>query len=115
MMRAIDHLLTQSLTIQARNASTTNAYGEATVGPVGSPVQTYGYIERNTSRELLIDRDTALTDWIGYLRADAVIGRLDYINFQSQKFEVQGEPEYCYNPRTQQISHIRVDLLVVTG
>jgi hypothetical protein len=114
-MSAIDHLLTQPITIQNRAQNGTNGYGEPVVGDVGSPVATVGYIERKSSEELLVDRDTTTTDWTGYLLASATIGRLDYINFQSQKFQVMGEPENCYNPRTKVVSHIRVDLVAVTG
>lgn len=108
------NLLNQPLTIQ-KVGSGTNDYGDETSTDSGTPVAAVGFIEQQTSIENLNDRDTVITDWIAYLPAGADIAHRDYINFGSQKFQVTGEPENCYNPRTQQVSHLRMKLTVVNG
>lgn len=108
---SIAHLLTQPLSIQAR-ATAADGYGDPVLGPSGSPVVVLGFLEQQTTVEHLLDRDTTVTKWVAYLPAATAIGRFDYLTFQSSRFEVTGEPEHCYNPRTKIVSHIRCDLTV---
>lgn len=114
-MSAIDHLLNEACLIQNNTTGSSGAYSDTTVVPNGSPVAGVGYLEQQTTVEFLIDRDTSVTKWVGYFPLPTVIGRLDYVTFNSQKFQVMGEPENCYNPRLKTVSHIRCDLTVVTG
>jgi len=114
-LSAIDHLLSEACTIQNQSSTGTGFYGGPVVGPSGSPVNATGYLEQQVTVELLVDRYTTVTRWIGYFPLGTVIGRLDFVTFNSQKFQVMGEPENCYNPRTRVVSHIRCDLTVVNG
>lgn len=109
----IADLLTEACTIQVRSG-TANSYGDTILGASGAPVNAVGYLEQQTTIENLVDRDTTVTKWVGYLPASTSISRFDYITFQSKTFEVSGEPENCYNPRTQVVSHIRLHLTVVS-
>lgn len=113
-MSAIDHLLNEACTITRRSVSGTNSYGSPALVEA-APAAAVGYLAQESSTELLNSRETVVSRWIAYLPAATAIGALDYITFQSQKFEVQGAPEQCYNPRTKTISHQRAQLVVVSG
>lgn len=107
--------LNQPLTIQRMGGTTTNAYGDTVLAGIGAPVAVTGYLEQGSSTENLTDRDTVVSRWTCYLPAGTEISHLDYINFKSQKFQVDGEPEFVYNPRLHNVSHIRCQLVVVSG
>lgn len=112
---SIQRLLNQPLTVQTMGTSGVDEYGDATPAALGPPVAVNGYLEQRNTVEHLNDRDTVLSQWECYLPANTVVGHLDYINFQSQKFQVDGEPAHAYNPRTRQVSHIVCKLVVVDG
>ena len=112
---SLPRLLNQPLTIQKRGGTVTNAYGDKELGSVGAPVAVKGYLAQNASTEYLDDRDMVVSRWTAFLPAGTDISHLDYINFQSQKFQVDGEPEFAYNPRTQTVSHVVCKLVVVDG
>lgn len=108
----LTRLLSQSLTIQKIGAGTADSYGDIHPMATGSPVPVLGFIEQVTSIENLNDRDTTITTWKAYLPAGTDIGYLDYINFNSQKFQVSGEPWAVFNPRIAAVSHIICELVV---
>ena len=112
---SLARLLNQPLTIQKRGGTVTNVYGDTELGSVGAPVAVKGYLVQSSSLENMDDRDMVVSRWTAYLPAGTDIGHLDYINFQSQKFQVDGIPEFAYNPRTEAISHIVCQLVVVVG
>lgn len=112
---SLSRLLNQPLTVQKMGGSTTNVYGDTVATEAGSPVAVSGYLTQESSTEFLIDRDTVVSRWVAYLPVGTDVGHLDYINFQSQKFQVDGEPERFYNPRTKAVTHIRANLVVVYG
>jgi hypothetical protein len=96
-------------------SSGVDEYGDAIPASLGTPVSVSGYLEQRTSVEHLNDRDTVVSQWECYLPAATAVGHLDFINFESQKFQVDGEPAHAYNPRTRQVSHIVCKLVVVNG
>ena len=108
-------LLSQPLLVQAIGVTSTNGYGGEVTGPIGAPVPVMGYLEQVTSNEFLVDRDTTVSTWQAYLPAGTSITHNDQILFQSQKFEVQGEPMFAFNPRAKSVSHIVCKLVVVNG
>ena len=112
---SILHLLNQALTIQTMGVSTTDAYGTLVPGALGAPVAVLGFLEQQTTTEDLLNRDTTKTIWQAFLPAGTVIGHLDYINFNAQKFQVDGSPWAVWNPRTQLVSHIVCKLVVIEG
>ena len=109
------NILNQPLTIQPRGLGTPDAYGNEVMVPVGPPVATTGYLEQRTSAEFLVNRDTVVSNWWAVLPPDAVINHKDYITFQSVIYEVIGEPEFKWNPRTGSIHHIEARLVVIQG
>ena len=56
-----------------------------------------------------------MSNWWAVLPPDAVINHKDYITFQSAIYEVIGEPEFKWNPRTGSIHHIEARLVVIQG
>lgn len=107
--------MTQPLTVQTVGAGANDEYGDETAANLGAPVAVSGYLDQTTSVEHLNDRDTVVSQWQCFLPANTVVGHLDFINFQAQRFQVDGEPAHAYNPRTRQVSHIACKLVVVNG
>lgn len=109
-----DRLLNQPLQIVRRTAGTRDEYGN-TVPAFAAPDPTTGFITFTQSMERVNDRDVVVTSRDCFLRAGTVIGPLDRVLFEAQSFEVDGEPERVWNPRTGSESHLRVRLATVTG
>ena len=112
---SLRQLLSQPLTVQAVGPVSLNSYGDEIPGALGAPVAVRGYLEQVSTVETLLDRDTVVTKWKGHLPATTIIGHLDYINFQAQRFQVNGAPYHAFNPRTRSVSHIECELVVVDG
>jgi len=110
---SLARLMNQPLTIQKVGGSAVDEYGNAKPGALGAPVATVGYLEQKQTVETLNDRDTVVSTWVAYLPATTDISAFDRINFQSQSFEVNGEPWHVYNPRSQAVSHLQMELTVV--
>ena len=108
-------LLNQSLTIQTIGSTTKDEYGNQIASGVGSAVPVKGFLDQRSSIEFINGRDTTVSQWWVILPAGTVIGHLDYINFNSQKFQVDGEPHQVYNPRRRQVSQIECKLVVVNA
>ncbi len=111
---SINHLLTQSLTVQTVGGSTIDAYGNAVPGAVGAPVAVRGYLEQSSTTEFVNARQTTVTTWQAYLPADTAIHPMDFIMYNSQKFQVDGEPWLVWNPRVGAVSHIQCKLTEVS-
>lgn len=110
---SLARLMNQPLTIQKMGGSALDEYGNASPAALGAPLSAVGYLEQSQSIETLNDRDTVVSMWVAYLPAGSNIGPFDRINFNGQKFEVKGEPWQVYNPRTQAVSHLQMELTVV--
>lgn len=111
----VGRLMNQPLTVQKVGPATQNAYGDWIPGDVGASVATTGFIAQESSTEYLVNRDTTVTLWKAFLPAGTDIGHLDYINYQGQKFQVDGEPYHVWNPRTRAEAFIECKLVVVNG
>lgn len=111
---SILRLMTQPLTVQTVEGTTTDEYGDTVPTPAGDPVPMFGFLEQKDTIEYLNDRQTVVSKWKAFLPATTVIGPMDYINFDSQKFQVDGEPEHLWNPRTKSVHHIECKLTVVS-
>jgi hypothetical protein len=107
-------LMTQALTIQTVGVTSTDAYGNVTAGPVGVPVAALGFLEQKDTIEYQTDRETVVSKWTAFLPAETVIHPMDYLNFNAQKFQIDGEPHHVWNPRIGAVSHIECKLTVVT-
>lgn len=122
---SIQRLMNQPLTIQSIAGTTTDEYGNTVPTPAGDPVPTFGFLEQKDTIEYQDDRQTVVSKWKAFLpttrldeatqtQVPVVVGPMDYINFESQKFQVDGEPEHLWNPRTKSVSHIECKLTVVS-
>jgi len=105
-----DRLLNQPIQIVRRVSG-----GRDAVPTFATAVASTGFITFTQSTERVNDRDVVVTTRECFLRAGTAVGPLDRIIFQSQTFEVDGEPERVWNPRTASESHVRVRLATVTG
>lgn len=111
---SLRRLLSQPLTIQGVGVATVDDYGNAVPGPAGDPVPVMGFLEQKDTIETVLNRETVVSHWHAFLPATTVIHPMDYINFAAQAFQVDGEPEHLWNPRTRSVSHIECKLTVVT-
>ena len=112
---SLARLMSQPLTVQAVGPSTQDVYGTWVPGPIGAPVAVNGYLEETLTTEFLVNRDTTVTHWKAYLPAGTAITPSSYVNFNAQKFQVDGAPWLVFNPRTKATDHIECKLTVVTG
>jgi hypothetical protein len=108
-------LLTQPLTIQTVQTGTLDEYGDQIQASYGAPVSAFGFLEQRKTDEMLVDRDTVVSDWKCWLQAGTAIGHLDFITYNGQKFQVNGQPHEVWNARKGVVSHIEVELVVVDG
>jgi hypothetical protein len=108
-------LLNQALTIQTIGSTTLDEYNNQIPGGIGNAVPVKGFLEQRGTTEFINGRDTTVSQWWVMLPAGTVIGHLDYINFNSQKFQVDGEPHQVYNPRTRVVVQIECKLVVVNA
>jgi hypothetical protein len=111
---SLPRLLNQPLTLRRWTTDALDEYGNMVEGAADTVI-VYGYIEQTDSTETLIDRDTVVTNWTGYVPADTEIGHLDYITFEGNTFQVNGAPNPVYNPRLKRLSHQTVKLTSVLG
>ena len=111
---ALARLLNQPLIIQSVSTSSKDEYGDQ-IKTDGAQTNVVGYLELTQSIEHLLDRDVTVSNWQAYFPAGTVISKMDYVIFNAQKFQVDGEPWNVYNPRTRLISHILCKLVVVNA
>ena len=111
---SLAQMMCQPLTVQKVAGTTTDAYGNSVPTAIGSPVAALGYLEQTDTVEFLLNRDTVVSKWTAFFPAITVIGAWDYVNFNAQKFQVDGNPWRVFNPRTKAVSHIQCKLIVVT-
>lgn len=107
-------LLTQALSLQSVGPTTTDAYGNAIPGAIGAPVTVYGYLEQTATTEDITSRQTTVTSWQAYLPPGTAIHPMDFLTYNGQKFQVDGEPWQVWNPRTATVSHIQCKLVEVS-
>lgn len=106
-------LMNQPCTVQAVGNGT-DEYGNTVPVAVGPPVSAVGYFEQVETIEYLLDRQTVVTKTKGFFPEEVVIAPRAWVNFQSEQFQVDGEPWHVYNPRTKLVSHIECKLTVVS-
>lgn len=106
-------LLRQPLTVTAPGADAPDEYGNLKP-TAGVAVQELGFLEMKSTQETLLNRDTTVTKWHAMLMPDSTVTALSTVTFNGQTFQVDGEPWRVFNPRTAVVSHIEVDLTVVS-
>ncbi len=104
----VEALMVQSVTLQIPSGETRNSVGElfATYDEVSDLM----YIEPKHSEEVLSDRNTPITDWIGYARPGVPFASDWRVVYGNHIFEVQGDPRPWFDPRTGVLSHNEIDL-----
>jgi hypothetical protein len=109
-------LANEVLTWQKVGVSGTDAYGDEITGTVGVGVATFGYLEQTNSVEFNVDRSTSVSQWKVILWDVSLgIGHNDYLTFQGQQFQVNGEAWRVYNPRTKVVHHLECNAIAVVG
>lgn len=104
-------LFNQPLTIR-RTVAGVDEYGNEVRTP-GQPTQMLGYLEQSSSVEHVDDRDMVVTSWRLFLPADAQIDALDVVEFEGNTWQVVGNPDRKWNPRTRRAEYVRAELTAV--
>ncbi len=104
----VEALMVQPVTLQIPSGETENSVGE--VFPTYDEVPDLMYLEPKHSQEVLQDRNTPITDWIGYGRAEVEFVSTWRVVYGGHIFEVQGDPRPWFDPRTGVLSHKEIDL-----
>lgn len=81
---------------------------------LGDGVPTQGLLQQASTTEYTTDRDTTVTQWVIFLPAGTVIGPQSQVVYDGQTFQVDGQPERVWNPRTASVSHVEAKLREVT-
>lgn len=111
----IPFLLTQPATITPRTPGTTkDEYGNTAMVD-GTPFDTVGYFEQTQATEVLVDRQTYISDWLIVLHAGTPVSSADRITHDGQSFELVGPPWPVWNPRLGVVSHIECRSKAITG
>lgn len=110
---SIQRLLRQPLVLQ-RTGTATDAYGNEVRVVGDTPVQVRGFVVQESSTEALLNRDTVTTGLKGFLPAGTEVSAYDYIIFDGSTMQVQGQPHIVFNPRTATVSHVEVNLQVIS-
>lgn len=110
----IGRLFTQPVTVIPVSTGLADRYGDATK-VAGIPVATFGYLEQRTAVEVIVDRDTYSSEWVGFLPEGTVVGPADHLLFDGVSYEVIGPPHRVWNPRTGGEHHVECQLRVVSG
>jgi head-tail adaptor len=99
--------LTQTLTIQRLNASRDEIGG--TVPGIASSADVSGYIEPVTGEEDLVNRNTPIGEWMGYVPAGTDVATEDRVAYSGHTFEVEAVEPFSHWGGAG-IDHIRLRL-----
>lgn len=110
---SLSRLMGQPVLVQPMT-TTKDEYGNDQPSTLGAPVSETGYLEQKDTVEYQLDRETVVSRWTCYLHASSVVTALSQITFNTQTFQVDGEPWHAWNPRTSSVSHIECKLTVVS-
>jgi hypothetical protein len=104
----VEALMTQPVTLRVRTGETQNAIGEPTATFAES--STTMYLEPLQTSEVLADRNTPITEWVGYGRADIDFTAWDQIVYGDHTFDIAGAPLPKFNPTLGAVSHVEMPL-----
>lgn len=104
-------LLTRPVTVSTPTDGEVDEYGEPTAGTPTS-VTVNGYVEQKTTREITDGQQTAQGEWWAALPTGTAVDATSTLTIvdSGQTFHIAGEPETKWNPWTQTVEFIRVEL-----
>lgn len=107
-------LLNQPIVVERWSAGPTDGYGNPTRAKA-SEYSVLGYLEQTDATEVAVDRETFVSNWLLVLPAGSAIDGGDRVRYDSDSYEVVGQPARPWNPRTRREDHVEVRLRQVTG
>lgn len=111
----ITALMNQPVDIIRRTISgTADEYGN-TPTVEADPVETVGYLEQTDATEVLVDRETYISDWLIVLPSGTPVDSSDRIEALGRSFEIIGDPREVWNPRLQVVGQIEIRAREVNG
>ena len=111
----IARILTMTGTLVTMRPGTPDVYGNTArvADPVTASVRCY--IEQVDAVEVIVDRETYIANYIGFLPAGTTVGPADHLVVGGATYEVIGPPDSVFNPRTGTEHHLEVNLRTVVG
>ena len=111
----IARIFTMTGTIVTMRLGAPDVYGNTArvADPVTASVRCY--IEQVDAVEVIVDRETYIANYIGFLPAGTAIGPADRLIVAGITYEIIGPPDSVFNPRTATEHHIEVNLRTVVG
>lgn len=110
----LDRMLRQQVTIERRSAGTTDAYGNQ-VATTSATKTLLAYLQPTATTEVLVDRETYLSDHLLVLPPDTEIDGSDRVVHDGRTYELVGPPMRRFNPRTRSEHHLECNLRLVQG
>ena len=107
-------MLTQTATVEHRSATSVDAYGNEVATTV-STTAVSAYVEQTAATEVIVDRETYVTDWLVVLPAGTVIDASDQILYGAHTLKVVGPPARPWSPRTRAEHHVECRCVEVVG
>lgn len=105
----VEALMVQPVTLRVRTGETpVGNIGETE--PVFTELATTMYLEPLQTNEVLADRNTPITSWVGYGRAEIDFTAWDQIVYGDHAFDIAGAPMPKFNPTTGAVSHVEMPL-----
>lgn len=112
---SLSALLNEPVDIIGRTEGTTrDVYGN--LAPVeADPVETVGYLEQTDATEILVDRETYISNWLIILPAGTAVDAGDRVEALGKSFEIIGDPREVWNPRLQVVGQIELRARETSG
>lgn len=108
------NLLKQSQTLRHMGVTGQDDYGNDVYGVVSTGT-VLGYLEQTEAREITLDRETYISDWLDVLPAGTTVDANDEIVYGGVTYEVIGPPDHVWDPRLGAEDHIECRLRVTSG
>lgn len=102
-----EELLTQPVTVRVP-ASTDVVFGE--MQTTYDDVETTMYLESRSTSEELPNRNTPVTDWRGFGKADVPFASTCLVIYGDHTLEMNGDPQWKWDPFDGRWSHVEMDL-----
>jgi len=110
----ISNLLNRPCQIVRRGPSgVDDDYGNELAGE--TVVSTVCELQQDAATEIGTHEDLSRTRWRCFMPVGTDIDGSDRVVIEAERYEVDGEPWSVRNPRTQQMSHVEVRLVRVSG
>ncbi len=109
---SVEALMTETVTLLLTSGENRDSIGGST--PTDSSTSSDAYLEPQSGDESMAERNTQLGLWLAILPATTPLDGWDRVQYGSDVFDVVAPPRPMFNARLGSVSHVEVDLRLVT-